>query len=749
MKTSNKTAAAWMLLACAGGSVVVSSGLGGCAKGAKRQASVPPPKSAVDQAEPWTYTGRPVSQPIGAGVLPQIAASSGAGGGAGSRGPELIGDETIRADEVPGAGEGLAPARVARAEGGELLRVKYAANAAPVSDVLQVLVGQLLKRPFVVDPKLAGGTVTLDIDEEMTRAELVDFIGALASLYDWAVDDRDGVIMFRAGVGRSKNSSAPIMNALAAAEGEDTAVRVRKLRYASPTEVTGVVKELMSVGSYQAAVGRMIIMADTTRQLNRMSRLISALDTPSFEGVSVWTYRLGTRTPEDAARLLESIASTSRINPQGAGGEPLAAFVPITGTDRLMVVSRDPSLRKLVRTFIEQVDQPPEQSRRQRYIYRIQNFDPIALEAFVSRSLADKVEGGNAVPGSGAAPGAKKQVRLVLEQTERILMVEATPEDYAEVLALIQAVDRPKMQVFINSTIAEVALTGQLEFGVQYFFQGDGIEKLGIFGLTASPGLVTGDPTGSIFFTGSDGLALVQAIQREAKVEILSQPRVFVKDGFKAIIDVGGETPVASSSAQTPDQDQGSTISRTDIEYRNTGVKLEIKPKLNESGLIDLEITQTNRVVTAPDTSTQAGQISPAFQTRSITTNVTVPNGKTVVLGGIIDSRMETREGKVPILGDLPLIGGAFTTTFERNDRTELLLTITPTIIPEPTETVTQMSDFLRAAENVRAIFAEKLDELPRGMLAAPALPYFKEAPLDAEGEIEAEPTEEPAQEPQ
>jgi len=411
-----------------------------------------------------------------------------------------------------------------------------------------------------------------------------------------------------------------------------------------------------------------------------------------------------------------------------------------------MVISRDPSLRSLVRTFIEQVDQPPDRSQRERYIYRVQNFDPAALMAFVGNSMPDKVEIGTGVP---AAPSAtKKPVRLVLEPAERLLMVEAAPADYAEVLALIRAIDRPKMQVFINSTIAEVSLTGQLEFGVQYFFQGEGIKGLGIFGLSGTPGGVV-DPTGSIFFTAADGLALVQAIQREGNVEILSQPRIFVADGYKATIDVGGETPIATSSSETPAQDQGNTLSRTDIQYKSTGVKLEIKPKLNESGLISLEITQENRVVAPNNNNTQAAQISPNFSTRKVITNVTVPSGRTIVLGGIIQDIKQKDVGKVPLLGDLPLIGEAFRTTKERSERTELLLTITPTIVPEPAETAVQMSDFLRAAEGVRVVFSESLDELPRGMLAAPEIPFFKDAPVQEEPAGQPADPNAPAQEPQ
>jgi general secretion pathway protein D len=741
MNETKTVTTAWMVAACAGGLVALSVSMTGCAKGAQR-AAIAPPKSAVDQPAAWTYTGRPVSEPL-VNAFPQIAASDG---------PKLIGDETItNAEAALRTGEDISPTAVKR-EPGELIKVKYTAAAAPISDVLQVLVGQMMKRPYVLDPKLAGGTISLDIDEEMTKAELGDFVGALASLYDWAIEDREGVLMFKAGVGRAKIATGPVLSGVTPVDSELNAVRVRKLRYASPTEMVGVVKELMTEGSKQFAVGRMIVMADTTRQLNRMSRLIAAMDTPSFEGVSVWTYRLGTRTPEDAAKVLETIAQTSRINPTGAA-EPLAAFVPISGSDRLMVISRDPSLRSLVRTFVEQVDQPPEKSRRERYIYRVQNFEPVALQNFVTNAMSDKVESAGAAPGSaGAVGGLKKPVRMVLEQNERLLMIEASPADYAEVLSLIKAIDRPKMQVFINSTIAEVALTGNLEFGVQYFFQGDAVEKLGIFGLTGSPGTLPvlpggGSPTGSVFFTGSDGLALVQAIQREAKVEILSQPRIYVADGFKATIDVGGETPIASSSAETPAQDQGNTLSRTDIQYKSTGVKLEIKPKLNESGLIGLEITQENRVLTTSGDTSVAGRTSPAFQTRRVVTNVTVPSGRTVVLGGFIDDQKSKGVSKVPVLGDLPLIGEAFRTTAESRRRTELLLTITPTIIPEPSETVTQMSDFLRAAEGVRAVFASALDELPRGMLGSPELPFFKPEVVPAEGE-EA-PAAEPVQEKQ
>lgn len=714
----NCTIHARVVVALAGGATALSLSMGGCSRGVNHLAGPTRAPSATGAPAAWTYTGRPVTEMIAAVPIPP-----GAGTDDAALGARLVSEQVITMDDAGmGKGEGLSPGAVTK-QPGELLKVKYAANNAPATEVLHVLLGQLLNRPYIVDPKVTN-TVSLDVDEEMTRAELLDFLGALCSMYDWAIEDRDGVMMVRQAGGRSKMVTAPMLTGQAANESEMPAVRIRKLKYASPDSVVTVLKELMSEGAKQLVTGRMIVMADTVRQVNRMSRLISALDTSTFEGVNVWTYRLSTRTPDDAANILDKILLGSKANP--AAADPLATFVPVTGSDRLIVLSRDASLRPLIKTFVEQVDQPPDKSRRQRYLYRVQNMEPSALLAFVSAAMPDKIEsaggsGPGAPPGSAAGVGAgKRPVRMVLEQSERLFLIEAAPADYADVLSFLKSVDRPKMQVVINSTIAEVALTGSLEFGVQYFFQGDAVKKLGIIGLTGSPGLPVGSPTGSVFLTASDGIALVQALQRESKVEILSQPQVFARDGIKATINVGGQTPVAKSSAETPAQTSGTTLSRTDIDYKDTGVKLEIEPKINESGIVRLKITQENRVIAAPDTSTQAGTISPNFQTRTVTTEVEVPNGRTVVLGGFIDHRKEKRVAKVPILGSLPLIGEVFTATFDKTDKTELLLTITPTIIPEPSETVTVMSDFLRAADNVRSVFNDNLRDLPRGMLHDP-----------------------------
>lgn len=722
----NQGLTARVVVAMAGGVLVLgSAAMPGCAS--RKVAVDPGVPPALRRPTPFVApAGRSISQP-----LPVASAAP-------AQPAQLISTETLSSkDPNPGLGggaEGFSPAPVVR-QPGELLKVKYTTNGAPVAEVLHVLIGDMLKRPFVVDPRITGA-LSMDIDEEMTRAELIDFIGTLASVYDWAVEERDGVLIFRPAGTRPRMASAPVTQAPSATDSELPVVRVRRLKYASAAAVQSVLKEVLSEGGKQIAVGQMIVVVDTQRQANRAAKLISALDVSAFDGVTVWTFRLGTRSPDDAKKTLDAIASGSKLNT--TEGDPLVSFIAISGSDRLLVLSRDPTLQSLVRTFVEQVDQPADRVQRERYLYRIQNYDPAVLLTFLNNALGDKLDassGGGAPLAAAVAANAARipghGVRLVLEPSERILMVEASPADYAEVLALLKAIDRPRMQVFVNTVIAEVSLKNNLEFGVQYFFQGSNINGLGVIGLTGSPGALVGKATGSAFLTAADGLALVQALQKETRVDILSQPRVFVRDNTKATIDVGGEQPVAKSSADTTSQSQGSTIARTDIDYKSTGVKLELTPTINETGMVKLKLNQVNRVLTAPDTSTQAGQISPAFQTRTVETEVVVPSGQTLVLGGIIDRRVEHRVSKIPILGNLPLIGAVFQTTYDQTDRTELLLTVTPTIVAEPSGMTRDMSDFIVATDHIREVLAQHQDELPHSMLSNPDLGFFSHSPVD------------------
>lgn len=712
-----------VLLAAAAGAAMPLALLPGCAPPkAEKTAFTEPPAAGLRPARPYVNRTRPVAEPLGMGA-----------GRLASR-TELLSQNRVTGVGAPA--EGVAPTMVAGAPG-ELVRVRIAANNQNSSEVFRIIFAEYLKMGYILDGK-ATGAVTLDVDEEMTKADLIDLAGAICTIYGWTLELRDGTALIRGGDALPR-AEAPVLQARAGLPSDLPVIRVKRMRYVAADQALNVLKELMSATGKSIAQGRTIVLADTARQVNKAAAVLAALDAPAFEGSEIWTYRLGSRRPEEAKKILGEIASGAGINAQN---DATVAFVDITGTDRLMVISKDPTLQPVLRGFVEMVDQPPGQATRQRYLYRVQHFEPQALQTFLKAAFAERIESENAQSRSAG----DTNIRLVLDPQEALLMIYATPEDYAEVLGTLRAVDRPRQQVAISSIIAEVGLTGRLEYGVEYFLRALDVDGIGIAELTGTPGLIAG-ATGGAFFAAGDGFAVVRALQNEADVNLMSLPQLSIRDGDKGSIQVGGEVPVVKADIDSSTQNQGTTGIRRSIEYRKTGVILDIEPNVNESGEVTLKITQE---VTAVGQQTDLG---PEFTTRKIETKVTVPAGQTVLLGGIIDSARRDSVNKIPILGDIPLVGLAFQTQRLQNVRTELLLAITPTILPEPSDGAAAYSDFLERAGAVREALYDLAQSLPRGSMrfdgpegpGGPALPSAPPAERPDTAPEEAPPAEPPA----
>lgn len=615
------------------------------------------------------------------------------------------------------APEGVAPG-AAEPLPGDLIRVRYAARGADVGDVIRVLLREHLGRDYILDPKVTG-QVTLDIDDEFTSGELLDIVGLIASMNGWFIEQRGQTIVVRPADRLPKSAAAPVLLARPAAEDESPAVRIRRLRFLAPDAAMNLLKDMVSEGGRVAAAGRTLVIAETTRQIARLSRLLGALDVPAFEGAEVWTYRLAYRRPEDAEKLLKALAEGSGM---ASGTDPSVVFVALPGTSRLMVIARDPSLQGPAQELIREVDSPAEGEARRRFVYRIQNYQSQALLKLLTDFFGGRLEvvgtgagAGPNAPGPAAAASDDGRIRLAVDPQNDLLLIHATPTDFAEVLATLRAVDRPPQQVLIQSIIAEVRLEKRLEYGVEYFLEMN-LGNLGELGLTAATPLINPAlATGTAFFVAADGFVIIRALDRESGARILSQPRLVIQDRAKGSIQVGGEVPTIKATEGGSTQQGGTTNILQEIEYRKTGVILTIQPQINESGEITLAITQE---VTAAVPTTIPNQ--PEFTTRRIETTVVVPHGRTVLLGGIINEARRTTDNRVPLLGRIPIVGAAFKNHEGTKERTELLLALTPRVINEPYEAEALTSSFLNAAYGVRAALDATSPDLPTGSLYVP-----------------------------
>ncbi len=701
---------ATVLLLIAGSILTISS----CASDQKRtEATAQPPAqppAGIQQPPRWNPGSRPVAE-----VVLSAKPSQGSA--------QLITQQTLASDFIR---ERVAPTIYNSDAPGELIQVKLAANNAPPLDILRILLTDYLQRDFVIDPALRTGAanaeVSLDIDQEMTPSDIRDLIAGLAMIYDWVLTERDSIVYVQRASNLAANPFAPILEARPGLDSEAPAIRLRQLRHIQPqtaaealallapqaTGARGATSTQGAPGAAQLAVGRTMILVGTTRQINRMADLLSALDVPPFQGATIWTYRLAHIAPEAARQTLESLARGAGLSVSnttaGAADGVLAFFTP-PNSDRLMVLSRDPSVQPIVRDLVMQVDQDPTSPTTNLYIYRVQHLDqPTRLQQLVNDLFAGRVE---ARTGAGAVTGTPNQIRVSVDAEERVVFIRCTPNDFAEILSVFNAIDRPAQQVFVQTVLAEVVLNDRLEYGVEYFLNAFDIDGLGALDLTAGVSTLTGNPTLGAVFTAADGFAVINALENETDVEILSQPSLVVSERQKANFNVGGETPII-----TGDTDTTTGGLRRNIEYRQTGVTLDVEPlAITESGDVTLLIVQEITAVQAQS------DLGPEFTTRRLETTVTVPHGRTLILSGVIENQASNQARKIPLLADIPLVGPAFQSVEQSRQRRELILTLTPRIINTPDDGRNLQLDFLRATEGLRAALHRQVDSLPIGTL--------------------------------
>ncbi len=323
--------------------------------------------------------------------------------------------------------------------------------------------------------------------------------------------------------------------------------------------------------------------------------------------------------------------------------------------------------------------------------------------------------GSSGLNAADSAPSAAEQsgIRITADENNNALVIAAAPDDYAHVLAALQRLDIRPLQVVIDATIAEVDLTNQLNYGLQYFIQsGDFRALLANPAPASSGGTATTTPTtgtgplavfqgfnflpgANLAVTGASGSAVIlQALSQLTRVQVLSSPNLLVLNNQPARIQVGDEVPIATQSAVSTLAPGAPQVNS--IEYQDTGVILGITPRVNASGLVLLDISEE---VSSAGSTTTSTIDSPTISQRRITSSVAVSDGQTIAIGGLIQDQRTKGKNGVPFLQDVPVLGFLFGTHTNNFTRTELIVLITPHVI--------------RSNDDARAISEELQQKVP------------------------------------
>lgn len=265
-------------------------------------------------------------------------------------------------------------------------------------------------------------------------------------------------------------------------------------------------------------------------------------------------------------------------------------------------------------------------------------------------------------------------ISIVPDETSNAVVITATPSELRRIKQILAQIDVMPRQILIEATIAEVTLTDDLRFGLRWFFEKGSNE----FRFTDSAlGVIAPQfPGFSYFLNLANVQVAINALATITNVDIVSSPSLMVLDNKKAVLQIGDEVPIATQSAVgvvTPDAPIVNAIS-----FRNTGVILSITPRVSDNDRVLLDIEQEVSDV-KPTTSSTID--SPTIQQRRIKTTVTVKNGESIVLAGLMQDRATRDRDQIPLVGDIPFIGNAFKNKQDTIARTELLIAITPHVV--------------------------------------------------------------------
>ena len=308
---------------------------------------------------------------------------------------------------------------------------------------------------------------------------------------------------------------------------------------------------------------------------------------------------------------------------------------------------------------------------------------PAANAAGTTATSTTGDQTGTYLSGSGSATAGAFGPRIIPNPFDNTLLVQSSPEQWEQIQHLLGQIDVPPRQVLIDAKIYEINLSGELSAGVESFLQKRGAANAGkltqhqLTGAFQAAGIaLTG---GAMVGRSRELLSLLQASDITTKAKVLSAPSVIATDSIPASITVGTSVPTLSSQAVSPGITSGGNSQFTNtISNTTTGVGLNILARVNASGVVTMVINQN---VSSPQATTSSTINSPSFSQRNVNTQVTVEDGDTVAIGGIIDETNTESSSGIPFLHRIPYLGAVFGTKSYSKTRTELIIFLTPHVI--------------------------------------------------------------------
>ena len=591
---------------------------------------------------------------------------------------------------------------------------------AEIGEVVKTILGDILEVNYVLDDAVRGG-VHLQTSRPLKRDELIPTLEKLLQY--------NGAVLVKT---RNFYEVVPLSEApagtfvprarVSAADGYQ--MLILPLRYIAASEMMKILEPLKpKKGVIEADERRnLLTVAGTQEELGNIRETVRIFDVDQLKGMSVGLFRLTAVEADVIVDELELIFGDTAEGPLAG----LVRFMPIERLNALLVMTPQRKYLSDVKTWITRLDRAEDPRGMNMYVYYVQNGKAENLadmlgelfegqqrnrrraeaqedntrtenrfqDAQSESNGAESGEGGNStrstpakVSSRGGSDGSSLDVgdvSIISDPENNALLILASPADYEKVQQAIEKLDVLPLQVLVEATIVEVTLEDELRYGLQWFFKSSLDNKSTRGSVGNVPVATPGDffPTANFeVFDAAGTRLLLNALAADSRLNVISSPSLMVLDNHTATIRVGDQVPVRTSETTANQSDNLNTTST--IQFKDTGVLLEVTPRVNAGGMVVLDIKQE---VNDVDATTTSGIDSPTIIQRQIDTSVAVQSGETLVLGGLIKENKNSSSGGVPGLRHVPVVGWIFGSEGKRVNRTELVVMITPTAVTDREE---------------------------------------------------------------
>lgn len=597
------------------------------------------------------------------------------------------------------------------------------------------VMAEILKISYVIDPKVKG-IVNIHTSGQISTENLFNIFQTILNLNGATAVKKEEFYEIVPMSDAKKLAISPLAakDQAKLPPQERYTIQIISLKYIPAAEVSKMIKPFLSDGAdiVEHPPHNILMIGDMAANVKKAVDMINLFDLDIFSDLRVRIYPILNADVADVAEEIERIFSSLEVSTKSGRGIGIT-FKPIKRINSLLAVSSIPNIFDKVEGWLKDLDRTPrEETKLSVFVYYVQNakakdLADVLKEVFTKGTPSKEKDKKQPTPEptprgvrptptpaapvpspakeeAGAVP--EGEITIVVDETTNALIIKAFQRDYRNVVETIKKLDLYPKQVLIEVYLAEITLDDTYKFGLEWArflssnapnAQGVVISQQPLDPLTTA---LVGNIRYSIVELGGRISAAVSAAAADNRLNVISSPHILASNNKEAKIQIGKSQPILTSTYTTGTTGTATNVVEGTIEYKDIGIILTVTPRVSDSGLVTMEI----QVEKSDVNTTALGNLSsvPVFDKKTAKTVLSVLEGQTIVIGGLIEDTKQRNKSGVPFLSRIPILGALFGFHDQQDKKTELILMMTPHIITDQTQSKSVTEEFRDKVEGIK-----------------------------------------------